>query len=263
MDKKAYPQIILLGDSIVQYSSYLRDGFSFTACLEEHCTRRLQVVNLGLSGYNTSHALKIFEHLIPDPASAKVAYLLILFGANDACLPGGPTGQHVPLQKYKDNIKAILTHPSVKAQNPEILLVTPPPINEVHLEEEDQAKGYGSLTRLQEHTAKYSAAARDIALEFKDRRVSLVDLWQAIMQKVVHSNPGATTDIYKRGTKDSGDDRIMRSLLTDGLHLSGEGYRIFWEEVRPLVGKQWSQEPLDAPSWVFPHHRQLIERGGL
>jgi lysophospholipase L1-like esterase len=141
----------------------------------------------------------------------------------------------------------------VTAQNPEILLVTPPPVNEVHLEEQDHAKGYDSLTRHQEHTAKYSAAIRDIALEFKDRRVSLVDLWQAIMQKVVHSRPGATTDINKRGTKDSGDDRIMRSLLTDGLHLSGEGYRIFWEEVRPLVGKQWSQEPLDAPSWVFPH----------
>ncbi|KAM3073733.1 hypothetical protein ACMFMF_006935 [Clarireedia jacksonii] len=253
MDKKQYPQIILLGDSIVQYSSYLRDGFSFTACLEEHCTRRLQVVNLGLSGYNTSHALKIFDHLIPDPSSAKVAYLLILFGANDACLPDGPTGQHVPLQKYKDNIRAILTHPSVKAQNPEILLVTPPPVNEVHLEEQDREKGYRSLTRLQEHTAKYSIAIRDIAAEFKDHRVSLVDLWQAIMQKAVQSSPGATADISKLGTKDAGDDRILRTLLTDGLHLSSEGYKIFWDEVKPLVGKQWSQEPLNAPTWVFPH----------
>jgi lysophospholipase L1-like esterase len=182
-----------------------------------------------------------------------VFFKLILFGANDACLPGSPTGQHVPLQKYKDNIRAILSHPSVRAQNPEILLVTPPPVNEVHLEEQDHAKGYDSLTRLQEHTAKYSAAVRDIAVEFKDHRVSLVDLWHAIMQKAGQSSPGATTDINKIGTKGAGDDRIMRTLLTDGLHLSSEGYKIFWDEVKPLIGKQWSEEPLDAPSWVFPH----------
>lgn len=32
---KIYPQFLLLGDSIVQYGSYLRDGVSFVAGLAE------------------------------------------------------------------------------------------------------------------------------------------------------------------------------------------------------------------------------------
>ena len=35
MASKHYPQFLLIGDSIVQYSSFLRDGFSFGAALEE------------------------------------------------------------------------------------------------------------------------------------------------------------------------------------------------------------------------------------
>lgn len=31
------------------------------------CLRRYDVVNRGFSGYNTSQALKIFEHLFPEP----------------------------------------------------------------------------------------------------------------------------------------------------------------------------------------------------
>ncbi|ESZ92659.1 hypothetical protein SBOR_6964 [Sclerotinia borealis F-4128] len=278
MASKRYPQFILLGDSIVEFSSYLRDGFSFTAGLEEHCSRRLQVINHGLSGYNTDNALEIHQHLVPDPTSAKVSYLvrqlstlqdsplvgvpwktspllesLILFGANDACLPDGPTGQYVSLENYKKNIEALLDHWSSIAQYPKILLVTPPPINEIQLEKGDRQKGYSSLTRLQENTAKYAAAVREIATEWKDRNVVLVDLWRAMMDKAVHISSDNTIDVKTMGTKRAGDDTSMRTLLTDGLHLSSEGYKIFLSKVIPMVGTEWKKEPFDSPSWVFPH----------
>jgi hypothetical protein len=35
MASKRYPQFLLIGDSIVQYSNFLRDGFSFGAVLAE------------------------------------------------------------------------------------------------------------------------------------------------------------------------------------------------------------------------------------
>jgi hypothetical protein len=35
MAGKKYPQFLLIGDSIVQYTSYLREGVSFGAALEE------------------------------------------------------------------------------------------------------------------------------------------------------------------------------------------------------------------------------------
>ncbi|KAF7857191.1 hypothetical protein EAF04_009432 [Stromatinia cepivora] len=253
MALKRYPQFILVGDSIVQFSSNLRDGFSFTAGLEEHCSRRLQVINHGLSGYNTDNALEIQQHLVPDPTTAKVSYLLILFGANDACLPESPTGQYVPLENYKKNIEALLDHWGSIAQHPTILLVTPPPINEIQLEEQDRQKGYSSVTRLQYNTAKYAAAVREIAAKWEDRNVVLVDLWKALMHKAVQMSQDDNIDVDIIGTKRAGDDKAMRMLLTDGLHLSSEGYKIFLNEVKPLVGKEWNEEPNDNPSWVFPH----------
>ncbi|KAG4027141.1 hypothetical protein MFRU_032g00070 [Monilinia fructicola] len=250
---KRYPQFILLGDSIVQFSSHLRDGFSFTAGLEEHCSRRLQVINHGLSGYNTDNALAIHQHLVPDPTSAKVSYLLILFGANDACLSDGPTGQYVSLEDYKKNTEALLHHWSSIAQHPTILLVTPPPINETQLEEQDLQRGHASLTRRQQNTAKYAAVIREIATEWKDRNVVLVDLWRAMMDKAIELSSNKMIDVETIGTKRAGDDQPMRTLLTDGLHLSSEGYKVFLNEVIPLVGKEWKDEPSDNPSWVFPH----------
>ena len=50
----------------------------------------------------------------------------------------------------------------------------------------------------------------------------------------------------------SGDSEGLRSLLVDGLHLTGEGYKIFLSQVLPLVGPNWSIEPPEAPSWIFP-----------
>ncbi|KAI9641449.1 hypothetical protein NHQ30_010256 [Ciborinia camelliae] len=184
---------------------------------------------------------------------------LILFGANDACLPESSTGQYVPLEHYKKNIETLLDLWSSTAQYPTILLVTPPPINEKQLEEQDGQKG-SSLTRRQENTAKYAAAIRGIAAEWKDRNVVLVDLWRAMMVKAVQLSPDQTIDVTTIGTKRAGDDQSMRTLLTDGLHLSSEGYKIFLNEVIPLVGKEWKDEPFDSPSWVFPHNLRAPSR---
>lgn len=157
------------------------------------------------------------------------------------------------MENYKKNIVALLERWSSIAQHPTILLVTPPPINEIQLEEQDFQKGYSTLTRLQDNTSKYAAAVREIATEWKDRNVVLVDLWKAMVEKAVQLSPDNSNDIDTIGTKRAGDDKAMRTLLVDGLHLSSEGYKIFLNEVIPLVGKEWKEEPFDSPSWVFPH----------
>jgi len=248
MASKSYPQFLLIGDSIVQYATFLRDGFSFGAVLAEHCQRRLDVVNRGLSGYNTANALVILGDLIPSPSSTKIDYLkLILFGANDACLPDSLTGQHVPLDQYRENLRSILNHPSIAAHNPTTFLVTPPPVNEVHLKEHDLKKGHGALTRHQKVTQRYAEAVCEIAAEYEDRNVILVDLWKALMlaRLSLTSNHEAP--------REERDDEGLRKLLVDGLHLTGAGYKVFSDAVLPLVGKEWADEPLDKPAWVFPH----------
>jgi hypothetical protein len=45
MKAKRYPQFLLIGDSIIQYTSFTKDGFSFGAGLSEHVQRRLDVIN--------------------------------------------------------------------------------------------------------------------------------------------------------------------------------------------------------------------------
>ncbi|TVY48435.1 Isoamyl acetate-hydrolyzing esterase-like protein [Lachnellula occidentalis] len=260
MADKKYPQFLLIGDSIIQFTSFTNDGFSFGAGLSEHVQRRLDVINRGLSGYNTNQAKVILDRLVPSPSSAKVDYLLLLFGSNDACLPNCPTKQHVPLDQYRKNMHAILNHESVKAHNPTILLVTPPPLNEVHLEAEDLKRGHPALTRRQSYTEQYVKAVREIAEEYKDQGVILIDLWAALMKEGARLTPGFVEEGGLLGSKDKGDSEGLRKLVVDGLHLTGAGYKVFLDEVLPVVGKDWAGEPMDDPSWIFPtvtSHLQL------
>ncbi|KAG4418815.1 hypothetical protein IFR04_008020 [Cadophora malorum] len=253
MTNHKIPQLILLGDSILQFSSYLPHGTAFGAGLAEHCIRRLDVINRGLSGYNTANVLVILEDLIPSPPVAKVDYLILLLGSNDSCLPSSPSKQHVALDKYRENLRTILTHRSILAHGPKILLVTPPPVNEVHLQENDFAKGYSALTRVQKVTAQYADVVRELATEFKDKNVVLVDLWTALMKEGAKHTPGYVEDGKMIGTLEKGDNAGLRTLLLDGLHLTAAGYKVFLNEVLPFVGPGWAQESELDPKWVFPH----------
>jgi hypothetical protein len=49
MESKQYPQFLLIGDSIIQYSSFLLDGFSFGAALEERESETLGIVSITLA----------------------------------------------------------------------------------------------------------------------------------------------------------------------------------------------------------------------
>ncbi|KAH8591798.1 GDSL Lipase/Acylhydrolase family protein-like protein [Bisporella sp. PMI_857] len=252
-EQKKYSQIILFGDSIIQYAGSLSNGgYNFGAGLAEHCSRRLDVINRGLSGYNSAQALKVLPDIIPNPSAAKVDYLLILFGANDACLPDCPTKQHIPLSEYRENLKKIITHPSVKAHNPTILLVTPPIVNEVHLGVEDKKKGFPEVSRRNDFTSQYATTVREIVAEVASPKLQLIDLWNAL-QNISAAASANDDDPQKFPRNQSGDSEVLRNLLVDGLHLTGDGYKIFLGGILPLVGPTWAQEPLEEPSWVFPY----------
>ncbi|CAG8961822.1 hypothetical protein HYFRA_00013998 [Hymenoscyphus fraxineus] len=278
-----YPQFLLLGDSLIQYSSRLHpqndtEGkpvalangrtFSFGAALAERTERCVDVVNRGFSGYNTSNILRILERLIPVPEVARVEVLLLLLGANDACLPTSSTNQHIPLTEYRQNLKKIITHPAIQKQNPKILLVTPPPVHEAHLEAEDLRKGNGALTREQKVTREYAQVVRDVAeeLDGEGREVVLVDLWRDVMDDVrakteprSESESNSESKIEGGGDKEAllgelsqGPNKRFYELLVDGLHMSGEGYRIFFDAVIKALGGKWGEGGVDSEAWVFP-----------
>ena len=130
--------------------------------------------------------------------------------------------------------------------------MTPPPVNEVHLQENDFAKGYSALTRVQKVTAQYADVVRELATEFKDKNVVLVDLWTALMKEGAQHTPDYVDDHEMIGTLEKGDNAGLRTLLLDGLHLTAAGYKVFLKEVLPFVGPEWAQESELDPKWVFP-----------
>jgi lysophospholipase L1-like esterase len=149
---------------------------------------------------------------------------LLLFGANDACLPHAPTGQYVPLKVYKQNLQGLITHPAVVAHRPKIILVTPPPIDENQQEEVDAMRGY-PLCRRADVAAEYAEAARQVGAENGD--LLAVDLWSAVMAEAIRSAPNHDPNGPVLGSKQLGSNEALVGLAPDGLHFGSAGYSIF------------------------------------
>jgi len=125
-------------------------------------------------------------------------------------------------------------------------------VNEAHLEAEDLLKGHGGLSRNQSFTATYAEVVREVAAEFKEQNVVLVDLWKAMMDEASSSDTQYVPGSGLVGSKSLGDSEGFRILLVDGLHFTGAGYKVFFDAVLPHVGREWADEPLNNPKWVFP-----------
>ena len=82
---KMYPQLILFGDSITQACNQ-----TLLVRLSDDYSRRLDILNRGLSGYNAPAALNTVQHLFPTkpPCSIipHVRLMTVSFGANDATI---------------------------------------------------------------------------------------------------------------------------------------------------------------------------------
>ncbi|CAK7238741.1 MAG: hypothetical protein STHCBS139747_000159 [Sporothrix thermara] len=254
------PQVVLFGDSLFQGAPEMLDGFSLQAALETHCIRRYDVVNRGLSGYNTSQALRALPSIFPRPPSEpspftpKIAYLVVLLGANDAALPAAVDNQHVSLDKYEANLKAIITHENIQAYKPKkILVVTPPPVDGIRLNEYERINsGRTTTSRQALVTAKYAEAARRVAQSVPDATV--VDLHKALMDLAISRTAGYDPKSgLVLGDEAGGQRGYLSKLLTDGLHLSGEGYRVLFEELRPHIDPPNPRQTMEG--WALPEWR--------
>jgi lysophospholipase L1-like esterase len=177
---------------------------------------------------------------------------LVLFGANDACLPEAPTLQHVPLQSFKKNLKALITHPLVVAQQPKIILVTPPPIDETQQEIMDATRG-SPLARRAAVTAEYAEAVRGLGVEVGGELLVL-DLWSAVMEEAILETPSFRPGGPLLGQRETGRSEALTNLMPDGLHLGSSGYKIFLRELLAAIEKKWP-DTLGAETYIFPDWR--------
>ncbi|KAF7547782.1 hypothetical protein G7Z17_g7483 [Cylindrodendrum hubeiense] len=237
-----YPQLVLFGDSLFQHAVEILDGFSFQSALQTRFCRRIDVVNRGLSGWTSSHALKYVPDIFPErngDSGPKMDYL------------------HVPLETYKDNLTKIVNHPRITAHKPKILLVTPPPLDQIKVTGLNMAAGHSQAVRTSAISASYSEAARQVARE--NPGVVSIDLWKAIMDKAIEMAPGD----YQAGgpwlgSPENGKQGGLDVLLPDGLHMAGKAYEVFYDTILPHIGQEWqSLGGDDRTGYVLPDWREL------
>ncbi|KAK6506130.1 hypothetical protein TWF506_011053 [Arthrobotrys conoides] len=98
---------------------------------------------------------------------------VLWFGANDAVLPKANRSQYIPINKYKENLNAIIESPAFEGhlkRGAKVIVVSPPPFNE--------HQG-GTEGRLAVETKKYAEAAGEVA---RDGGYEFLDLWSDCMK---------------------------------------------------------------------------------
>jgi lysophospholipase L1-like esterase len=220
-----YPQFILLGDSITQNSTV-----TLQAYLTTQYTRRFDVVNRGFSGYTAPLGLCAIQKFLPKPFAIpsqtvpQVKLLVLWYGANDACAPGGVGNQHVPLDEYVASLEAITRYPVLEAHKTAIVILTPPPVDEHQFDDINP--------RTAARTAQYAAASRELA---RGLGCPLVDVWKLFMEEAGCVVDSMSQQAALLGSKEVPPSSVFKELLWDGLHLSTRGYRLVFEEMMRVI----------------------------
>ena len=93
-------------------SSNTESGFSKEACwvalLSDLLKRKCDVINRGLSGYNTSNIRQILPELLEEFEPESTCGIILFVGSND-CVDEG-FAQHVPLKQFRENLEAMLAY---------------------------------------------------------------------------------------------------------------------------------------------------------
>ncbi|GAA6056340.1 hypothetical protein JCM3770_000678 [Rhodotorula araucariae] len=234
-------QVVLFGDSITQ-GAWRPGGTG--AVLADAWQRKLDVVNRGFSGYNTDMGLEVVKQFLPRAGEGlpKMALFIVWFGANDAALP--PSPQSMTIEHFKANLNTILdmlrlpTSPWY-APETQLVLLTPPPVDDTIRNTELASRSPARVPdRDAERTRLFAEAVQDVG---RAGAVPVVDVWGRIMQ-FARDNDGGKLDRY----------------LSDGLHLTAEGYRIATAGISELLYAEYPHLYWDNMEQRFPHWTHFI-----
>ncbi|KAJ9633449.1 uncharacterized protein PV06_06755 [Exophiala oligosperma] len=242
---KPYPQFILFGDSITQMSTA-----GLLCPLSERYNRRMDVLNRGMSGYTSRMGLDVLRHWFPsrppsDNLTPQVKLMTLFFGANDATLPGCP--QHVPLHAYTGYLRDIVNHPGIASHDTKIILVTPPPVDEWQL---------GDQERTASNTRAYAAACRQLG---RDLGLPTLDLWTMFMTKAGWREDD--DDRQKKpliGSKAAPRNQVLADLLSDGLHFTPAAYQIVFDALLELIQTHLPDYVPDKLPFVYPDWKDQL-----
>lgn len=262
-------QILLFGDSLLQQAFTAPHGLPFGPALTAAYIRRLDVVSRGLSGYNTSQALTLLPQIIPSPSKARLRFLVILFGANDARLPHSQGGrqQHIPLPTFRDNLRQIVTHPCVRAQKDvRIILVAPPLVDERLLVAADEERHDHTVepNRRTRVSWQYSQAVVELGAELGIPVVDVAGTMLSFCRSASHVSNEDLENVrqgdenrrdgedYWPGDRDQPVSPLLQSWLRDGLHLTSAGYALLHEELMKVIETEWPDQMPESLAFFYP-----------
>ncbi|OWY93625.1 Isoamyl acetate-hydrolyzing esterase [Phytophthora megakarya] len=228
------PQILFTGDSITEQAT--DPAFSGYVLLAQYeLLNSLDFIIRGLSGYNTRWWLKYVQPTLNEELKSgtyKPFVITIWLGSNDATLPDGRhADMHVPLEDYSNNLLEIVASFRASVPDANIVMITPPPVDDAARAKEAQAltdADKGVLDRSNAMAGQYARACVEAAAKAK---VPVLDLYS-------HFNNMTTA---KRN-----------SYLQDGLHFSKSGHVIVFEMLLKLIRKEFPDVNKKIDVWQYP-----------
>jgi hypothetical protein len=113
------------------------------------------------------------------------------------------------------NLEAIISHPLIRAHNPRIILIAPPPINEHLWWPRDQSSGYTSVSRLAGTTKVYADAVVELGAKLN---LPVVNLWKAFMAKTNFKIDAWKVGDHLPGSLESAQSDALVELMYDGMN---------------------------------------------
>ncbi len=240
-------RIVLLGDSITQLSSSASDC-GWGSHLADVYQRRADVFNRGMSGYNTDWYLKYLETeegcydlfgsmrlTSSEPRAddeqvqaSDVQLVTIFFGANDSSCSKLNPRHHVPIPRFKSNLKSIAALCQKNyGHHVRIIFITPPPVHhesrlKYQVQRYGKEKATGQLERNMDLAAQYAQAVEEVAKELNHPCLNIFQSMQDTVRGEGDDDSNSGSDSWGR-------------FLSDGLHLSREGNIYVGQQLQKLI----------------------------
>eukprot|EP00548_Thalassiothrix_antarctica_P003873 CAMPEP_0194134068 /NCGR_PEP_ID=MMETSP0152-20130528/4146_1 /TAXON_ID=1049557 /ORGANISM="Thalassiothrix antarctica, Strain L6-D1" /LENGTH=262 /DNA_ID=CAMNT_0038829607 /DNA_START=161 /DNA_END=949 /DNA_ORIENTATION=- len=208
------PKILLLGDSLTQIGW---DGW--VGELAHVYQRRADVINRGMSGYNTQWYLDYASSSdVWNQGKNDVRLITIFFGANDASHPELNPHHHIPVQEFESNLERLLMLCEEHyGKEVGILFLTAPPV--VHKQ------------RLAYQKQRYG----DKATGNLERNLTLSESYADATLRVATKHNKPSIHLWK----EMQDEKEWESLFTDGLHFSKEGNQFVAKSITKQIAASY------------------------
>ena len=211
-----WPTALLLGDSQTQLGW---SGGGWVSLLAEKYVRRVDIINRGLSGYNTRMLLQVLPEILEQIDATKIKIVTLMMGSNDASLEHSE--QAVPVEEFYENMLKIVTmllNHGIKREA--IILISPPPVIP-----DKWMKYKNSLPGPVMENYKDNELTKKFAVREYYPKLAFVDLFSELMKS-----------------------RNLDSALSDGLHLDKPGHKTLFDL---LTGEfdQRLDSKMELPEW--------------